>query len=112
MPRRARWLAPVSAPRLGLGADARLLAIRDGRLRRELTLVPHERTQSVRLTQGPFQRRLGLATVHVDLPPGSFSAQARHREQMEARRMIEDQAGRARAARRAARPERWMTVRG
>ena len=35
--------------------------------------MPHERTQSVRLTQGPLQRRLGLATVHVDLPPGSFS---------------------------------------
>ncbi len=111
VPRRARWLAPIAAPRLGLGADTRLLAMRDGRLRRELTLVPHERTQSVRLTQGPLQRRLGLATVHVDLPPGSFSAQARHREQMQARRLVEDQAGRARAARRTARPERWMTVR-
>ena len=112
VPRRARWLAPIAAPRLGVGADARLLAIRDGRLRRELTLVPHERMQSVRLTQGPLQRRLGLATVHVDLPPGSFAAQARHRDQMQARRLVEDQAGRARAARRIARPERWMTVRG
>ena len=112
VPRRARWLAPIAAPRLGVGADARLLAIRDGRLRRELTLVPHERMQSVRLTQGPLQRHLGLATVHVDLPPGSFAAQARHRDQMQARRLVEDQAGRARAARRIARPERWMTVRG
>jgi putative membrane protein len=112
VPRRARWLAPIAAPRLGLGADGRLLAIRDGRLRRELTLVPHERMQSVRLTQGPLQRRLGLATVHVDLPPGSFAAQARHRDQMQARRLVEDQAGRARAARRIARPDKWMTVRG
>ena len=83
--------------------------MRDGRLRREATLVPHERTQSLRLTQGPVQRRLGVATVHLDLPPGSFSAQARHREQDQARRFVEDQAGRARAARRIARPDRWMT---
>ena len=112
VPRRARWLAPLAAPRLGLGADARLVAMRDGRLRRELTLVPHERTQSVRLTQGPLQRRLGVATVHLDLPPGSFAAQSRHREQSQARRFVEDQSARARAARRAARPERWMTARG
>ena len=111
VPRRARWLAPLAAPRLGLGADARLVAMRDGRLRRELTLVPHERTQSVRLTQGPLQRRIGVATVHLDLPPGSFSAQARHREQTQARRFVEAQAGRARAARRLARPDRWMTAR-
>jgi cytochrome P450/uncharacterized membrane protein YdbT with pleckstrin-like domain len=104
----ARWLAPLAHPHLGLGNDRRMLAMRDGRLRRSLILVPHERTQSVRLTQGPIQRRLGLATVHLDLPPGAFRAAARHRNAQEGRAAVEAQARRARTARRTALPDRWM----
>lgn len=110
-PRSARWLAVLASPLLALGYDDQLVAIRDGRLRRVLTLVPHERTQSVRATQGPLQRRLGLATVHLDLPPGGFLAQARHREVREALRVVREQAQRARDARAAAQPERWMQPR-
>ncbi len=32
--------------------------------------VPYARVQSLRLGQGLWQRRLGLADVHVDSPPG------------------------------------------
>jgi cytochrome P450/uncharacterized membrane protein YdbT with pleckstrin-like domain len=108
VPATARWLAPLARPVLGLGYDGRMLAIRDGRLRRTLVLVPHERTQSVRLTQGPLQRRLDLATVHLDVPPGAFAAAARHRQAGEARAAVEAQAERARTARRTAVPDRWM----
>jgi putative membrane protein len=65
--------------------------------------------QSVRLGQGPVQRRLGLATVHVDTTPGPVDAVIRHRPQEQARQLVEDQAQRSRLARRADVPEQWMT---
>ena len=43
---------------------------RHGILSRTIDVVPHERTQSVRLTAGPVQRVLGLATVHLDSTRG------------------------------------------
>ena len=108
-PRRAAWLRPVGWRRLAFGADARVVVVREGVLYRTLTVVPHAKVQSVRLAQGPVQRRLGLATVHVDTTPGPVDATIRHRPQEQARRIVEDQAQRSRLARRVDVPERWMT---
>ncbi len=107
-PPAARWLRPLGWRRLAVGADARVIVTQEGVLQRVTTLVPHAKTQSVRFTQGPLQRRLGLASVHVDTIPGPVDAVARHRRSAEAARMVEDQAERARTARRSAEPERWM----
>ena len=41
-------------------------------------VVPLARVQSVRVVQGPLQRALGLATVHVDTA-GGLHAVGRHR---------------------------------
>jgi putative membrane protein len=68
--RRARWLAPLSAWTLALGQDGELLVSRRGFWVRRLDVVPPGRVQSVRLAQGPLRRRLGLADVLVDSPPG------------------------------------------
>jgi putative membrane protein len=87
-----------------------VFAARRGLLRRELDVMPHGKTQSVRLTQGPWQRRLRLATVHLDTTPGPVHVNAAHRDALEARAIVEAQAERARAGRRAAGPERWMTA--
>ena len=43
---------------------------RSGRITERWDVVPHARTQSVRVTQGPWQRSLGLASMHVDSTPG------------------------------------------
>lgn len=64
-PSRARWLRPFSAHFLRWGVDDQLLATRQGLLVRRWSYVPHARTQSVALRQGPGSRRLGLA--HLDL---------------------------------------------
>ncbi|MHB1500326.1 MAG: PH domain-containing protein, partial [Candidatus Dormibacteria bacterium] len=36
-------------------------------MRRVITWVPLAKVQSVRWTQGPLQRRLRLASVHLDI---------------------------------------------
>ena len=56
---------------------------RSGLLTRELTLVPYARMQSVRVVQGPLQRRLRLATVYADTAGGRSGA-ARDRDLAEA----------------------------
>lgn len=106
-PPRARWRAPLVASRLAAGDDERAVALRDGVLRRRLVVVPHARVQSLRLRQGPWQRRLGLASVTVDLPPGPVTAVARHRDAGDARALLERLARRSREARLGDRSERW-----
>ncbi|HEY8472011.1 MAG TPA: PH domain-containing protein [Natronosporangium sp.] len=97
-PRRVRWLAPWRQPVLGAGLTDRVFATRDGRITRELVVVPYERIQSVRLTQGPLQRWLGVATVYADTA-GNLTATAHHRELAEARTIAAELTERARAAR-------------
>jgi putative membrane protein len=95
-PSRARWLAPIRQPILGAAVADRVFATRDGRITRELVIVPYARIQSVRLVQGPLQRQLGLASVYADTA-GSLTAAAHHRELAEARWLAAELAARARA---------------
>jgi putative membrane protein len=108
-PRRARWRAPLQHRRLAAGADDRVFVTRQGWLVPTWDVVPHARTQSVRVTQGPWQRRLGLASVHVDSTPGPVRITAAQRPAPLARSLAEDQVGRARRARAAADPDRWLS---
>ncbi|SCF03893.1 PH domain-containing protein [Micromonospora mirobrigensis] len=99
-PRRARWLRPLSRQALGAGLDERVFVARSGLLTRRLALVPYARIQSVRVVQGPVQRRLRLATVHADTAGGAGAA-APHRDLAEAWVLAAELAERAHAARRA-----------
>jgi len=109
-PARARWVDPLAAPVLGLGADERHIVSRTGRLSRTTVVVPHERIQSVRVRSGPLARRLGLATLAFDSTPGPVRPVAPHRDAAEARAVWESEVEAARRSRRQARPARWMTV--
>ncbi|MEO3780789.1 PH domain-containing protein [Micromonospora sp. B11E3] len=97
-PPRARWLRPLSRRAVGAGLDERVFAARSGLLTRQLAIVPYARIQSVRVTQGPAQRRLGLATVHADTAGGSGAA-AHDRDLAEAWWLAAELTARARAAR-------------
>ncbi|MFG2011448.1 PH domain-containing protein [Micromonospora sp. NPDC048868] len=99
-PTRARWLNPLSRGVLGAGLDDRVFAVRSGLLTRQLALVPYARIQSVRVVQGPAQRRLRLATVHADTAGGAGAA-ARDRDLAEAWALAAELTARSRAARRA-----------
>ncbi|GAA2712273.1 PH domain-containing protein [Micromonospora olivasterospora] len=100
-PPRARWLRPLSRRAVGAGLDERVFAARSGLLTRQLAIVPYARIQSVRVTQGPVQRRLRLATVHADTAGGSGAA-AHDRDLAEAWWLAAELTARARAARLAA----------
>ena len=70
-PERARRRAWLQFTNLGVAHDEQVLAARRGFLTRRVAVIPHARTQSVRLTQGPWQRRLGLAGAGgLDAWPG------------------------------------------
>ncbi len=107
-PELARRRAWLQYRNLGVAHDGLVLAARRGFLTRRLALIPHARTQSVGVTQGPWQRRLGLASVRVDSTPGPVSIVVLHRTTGEARRIAEDQLVRAAASRATGPGERWM----
>ena len=101
-PRRSWWKAPLSYHFLAAGHDGTLAVSVVGRLRRETTWVPLAKAQSVRLVQGPLQRRLGLATVHLDAAGRRVRAEFRERSQEEATSLVGELAALSRSARRQA----------
>ncbi len=76
---------------------------------RRLVVVPHEKTQSLGLQQGPLQRRLGLASFQLHSTPGPVTPIAPHLDAAVAGTLLVEQAERARTARARSGPERWMT---
>ncbi|MFD6135645.1 PH domain-containing protein [Isoptericola sp. NPDC060257] len=111
-PRSARLLDPWSWRRNGYAVTGRALLARGGRFVRSLEVVPHERTQSLGIEQGPWQRRRGLASFVLHSTPGPISPAVHHLAEDEAARLLGEQSSRARAARAHAGPERWMQGRG
>ena len=99
-PRAARWRAPLQAPRLRVGLDDRHLVATSGVVTTTTDVAPLAKVQSLRVTQGPYERPLGLATLHVDTAgrrlPG---AAVLHRDAAEAAELLEEVATRARRAR-------------
>ncbi|MEU5364647.1 PH domain-containing protein [Streptomyces sp. NPDC005925] len=106
-PRRAGRCVPVWWRGHGLGVSGTVFATGSGLLRRSLSLVPHAKVQSVRLTQGPWQRLCRVADVHVDTG-ANRTVTARLRDAEEAADLLRAQAERSRTGRRDARPDRWM----
>ena len=98
-PARARWKAPLSYHFLSWNGDDRYAVAARGRVCRETTWVPLEKVQSVRWVQGPLQRRLGLATVHLDVAGKRVSAKIEDRDNAEAHRILAALPDLARAAR-------------
>ena len=107
-PRAARWVDPWSWRRNGYAVTGRGLVIREGRFTRSVVLVPHERTQSLALQQGPLQRRLGLTSFTLHVSAGPVAPVVPHLADAEAARLLLEQDERARTARLGAGPEQWM----
>lgn len=104
-PRSARWKAPLTYHFLAWGGDDRYVVASRGRISRKTTWVPLEKLQSVRWVQGPVQRKLGLASVRLDVAGKRVTANLEDRgaaEANEAFRRLPDLARQARARARAA----------
>ena len=90
-PDRARLRAWVQWRFLAFAVTDRFIVTRSGRITRRIAFAPHERVQSVRLSEGPWQRRLGLATVSFDVAPGPVEVVAWHVDIGIARPLVDDQ---------------------
>jgi putative membrane protein len=99
VPDRAKWFAPLRRRVIGYHLGPAAFASQDGLLTRRLVIVPYGRIQSVRVRQGPLQRRLRLATVFVDVAGGGQPGVAAHLDVAEARALAIALAEHSRAAR-------------
>lgn len=99
-PRRAAVRAPLSYHLLAFWHDrGRHALARTGRVRPEVVVVPLEKVQSLRWRQGPVERWLNLATVHIDTAGRGWQARAICRDAGEAERLLDELTGLARQAR-------------
>lgn len=98
-PRRGWLLAPLGWRRNGFTATQTALLIRSGRWWRQLVVVPHLRTQSMALHQGPLARHFGLADLVLHTTPGPVSARLIQAGVVEAWTLFDEQSARAREAR-------------
>lgn len=90
-PSRAWIFAPIGWRYRWAGADSAAFIASQGWIERTRSLVPHHKTQSVELRQGPIQRWRRVATVEVHSPPGPVDADATHLDASVARTMWEQQ---------------------
>jgi putative membrane protein len=98
-PRRARWKAPLTFHFLAWGGDERCVVSARGRVCRKTTWIPLEKVQSIRWEQGPVQRRLGLASVLLDVAGRRVAASIEDRSAAEAADIFARLPDLARAAR-------------
>jgi putative membrane protein len=98
-PGAARWKAPLTFHFLAWGGDERYVAASRGRVSRKTTWVPLEKVQSVRWVQGPVQRRLGLASVRLDVAGRRVTGDIEDRPVAEADELLRRLPALARAAR-------------
>jgi putative membrane protein len=105
-PANTRWKAPLTNHFLGWGEDDRYVVAARGRVCRKTTWVPLEKVQSIRWVQGPLQRRLGLASIKLDVAGRRVTASIQDRGEAEALEILGRLPDLARAAR-AAGPAGW-----
>jgi putative membrane protein len=112
-PANARWKAPLAYHFLGWDGDDRYVVASGGRVCRKTTWVPLEKVQSIRWVQGPVQRRLGLASVRLDVAGRRVTASIAERDVAEAQQILARLPDLARAAREnGAAPEGRRAARG
>ncbi len=83
-PPRVVWKAPLRYRHLAAGLDSSYAVTTSGRLRRATDWVPLAKVQSIRWVQGPVQRRMRLASIHLDTAGRGVFAVLRDRERSQA----------------------------
>lgn len=106
-PHRARWLRPVAWRRTGFRRTEASLLSRGGVLRRELTVVPQARMQSVSLSQRLLERALDVASVHPHVVGGPVGTKLRLIDRRRAEALFLELAEAGTAARAADVSHRW-----
>jgi putative membrane protein len=111
-PRRGAWLRPLSWRRNGYRFVPGAVLFRLGAIWRSLVVVPLPRVQSVRVAQGPVERTLRLAKVHVHTVHGPVIARAGALDTRDAMALWADTESLAIAAAAADTSHRWRSGSG
>lgn len=98
-PRTARWLSPLAWKRQGFAVSRTAVFSRYGFLNRRLDIVPHERTQGIRLAQGPLARAAAVANINLATTDGPVHPYIIQAGAPVARQFFLEQADRAASAR-------------
>ena len=98
-PKRARVKAPLSYHFLAAGHNQVMAVTVTGRVSKKTVYMRLEKLQSVRLTQGPVQRMLSLASVHGDAAGRWAHAVFSDRQADQARGLLSELADLSRSAR-------------
>jgi putative membrane protein len=106
-PPRGAWLRPLSSRRNGYRFVPGAVLLRLGAVWRSLVVVPLPRVQSVRVAQGPLERALRLAEVHVHTVQGPVTARVGALDAHDAMRLWSEVAHRAVEAAAADTSHRW-----
>ncbi len=107
-PRSARWIDPLAWRHNAFRATDTALLCRHGVIFRNLQVVPHERTQSLSLHQGPLMAALGLVDFELHSTAGPVRPHVHHLSVENGKRLFAEQATRAATARRIHRKEKWL----
>lgn len=94
-PQRAWRRSPIQWSMLAIAWTGSELAARRGRITRYTAVIPDARTQSMRWTQGAWERSLSLASVHADSTPGPVRISGLHLDAEFARTVAFEQARRS-----------------
>ncbi len=94
-PRRGVWLRPFAFRRNGYRFVQGAVLLRLGAVWRSLVIVPLPRVQSVKVEQGPLERALRLAAVHVHTVAGPVSARVGALDARDAQRLWSETTHRA-----------------
>ncbi|WP_421083621.1 PH domain-containing protein [Rothia nasimurium] len=78
--------------RNGFALTPALLVVRSGRWIHSLTLLPHGKVQALALSQGPWQRRLGLANVQFKVAGSALGVTVQNTDAEVARALLVRQA--------------------
>lgn len=106
-PRRGAWLRPFAFRRNGYRFVPGAVLLRLGAVWRSLVIVPLPRVQSIKVSQGPLERALRLASVHVQTVQGPVSASVGALDARDAQRLWAETAERAVEAAAADTSHRW-----
>ncbi|HLH99361.1 MAG TPA: PH domain-containing protein [Acidimicrobiales bacterium] len=100
-PPRVRWKSPLRYHHLGWAANERCAVTTSGRVRRVTDWVPLAKVQSIRRVDGPLQRALNLASIHLDTAGRGIDATIRDRDAGECDEIMRRLPDACRSARRA-----------
>lgn len=88
VPSRALWRVPLARRYARVQYDATYISCCTGRLRPDTVIVPLSKAQSIRLSQGPWSRLLGLGSIYIDTAGQRFTGWARFRDHAEAQALV------------------------